>query len=240
MRKVIPLVLAGAALVAVSACGATVPGIPAAAAPPRPLTAVDAGVPTALPVPPTAPRAAGAVAAPRAGLAAAADGLRPFLITAEDVGAGFTDGTEPRPDATVPAICGGPGVVARYPDAVRVGVGFDGPGGTATVQEAVSVYADMATARRAFDAGAAGLDCSQGTVSGKPVVVTPAEDLTVDVGGEQALGWRVGGEGFDVVLIAVRSDEVVMTFTFLGPEGGASGLPDPLAVSAHGVRKLVG
>ena len=99
------------------------------------------------------------------------------------------------------------------------------------MQEAVSVYADRSTAQQAFDAGVAGLDCSQGTMSGRPVVVTPGEDLTVDVGGREARGWRVGGDGFDVVLIAVHSDEVVMTFTFLAPEGASAGLPDPLAIT---------
>lgn len=233
MRRVLPIVLAGAALVAVSACGVAVPGTPVAASS-RPAPSAGSGLPTAIPATPSAAHA------PAGGLEAAADGLRPFLITAADVGAGFVAGTEPEPDPAVAAICGGPGVVARFPDAVRVGVGLDGPGGTATIQETVSVYADKATAQKAFDASVSGMDCSQGEAGGKPVVLTPAEDLTVDVGGGQATGWRVGGDGFDVVMIAVHSDEVVMNFTFLTTEGGSAGLPDPLAVTRGGVQKLVG
>src|SRR5689334_6029693 len=52
---------------------------------------------------------------PQGDLDAAAEQLRPFLLTAEEVGAGFTVGAEPEPDPSTPAICGGPGVVAQFP-----------------------------------------------------------------------------------------------------------------------------
>lgn len=89
----------------------------------------------------------------------------------------------------------------------------------------MSVYGDAATAEHAYRFGVAGTDCSEGTVGGRPVVLTPAEDLRVDVDGEEATGWRVGGEGFDVVMTAVRSDTIVMTFTSLAARGGPTGCP---------------
>jgi hypothetical protein len=61
--------------------------------------------------------------------------------------------------------------------------------------------------------------------------------VRVDVGGEEAIGWRVGGEGFDVVMIAVRSDTIV---TYLAAEGRTDRLPDPLTTTRTGVQKLVG
>jgi hypothetical protein len=64
--------------------------------------------------------------------------------------------------------------------------------------------------------------------------------VRVDVGGEEAIGWRVGGEGFDVVMIAVRSGTIVMTFTYLAAEGRTDRLSDPLTTTRTGVQKLVG
>jgi hypothetical protein len=45
---------------------------------------------------------------------------------------------------------------------------------------------------------------------------------------------------FDVVLIAVQDDAVVMNFTFLAPAGQTAGLPDPLVISRTGVQKPIG
>jgi hypothetical protein len=146
---------------------------------------------------------------------------------------------EPVPDPAVPAICGGPGIVARFPYAVRVGAEFVGPQGV-SVQQTVSVYGDPDAAQVAYQATRDGLSCSEGTVSDLSVVLTPAEDLRVDVGGYQATGWRVGSDVFDVVLVAVQDDAVVMNFTFLAPAGQSAGLPDPLVISRTGVQKLIG
>lgn len=117
---------------------------------------------------------------------------------------------------------------------------FDRPSPQQLVQETVSVYGDAATAEQAYRFSAAGMDCSVGMVGGKPVVLTPAEDLRVDVGGEEATGWRVGGEGFDVVMISVRSDTIVLNFAYLAAEGRSELLPDPLTTTRTGVQKLVG
>ena len=159
MNRTMPLGLALAAAVAVaaSACGGVVAGTPSAAPAVSPV-AVDSPIaapPTDAPAPP-------ATAAPGSNLDAAAEGLRPFLIDAADVGPGFTIGERPRPDPTATAVCGGPGVVARFPHAVRVATAFDTPGGEGRVQERVSVYADTTTAQAAYDAGAAGLACCGG------------------------------------------------------------------------------
>jgi hypothetical protein len=45
-------------------------------------------------------------------MADAADGLRPFLPTADEIGPGFTVGDEPKPDSSTPVICGGPGTAS--------------------------------------------------------------------------------------------------------------------------------
>ncbi|MCO1661056.1 hypothetical protein [Pseudonocardia humida] len=228
--------LAGTALVLLalgaSGCSGEVSGRADAAATPAPTG----------PAPRTTAAAGPGAPAPTPdpGLDEAADGLRPFLLVPAEIGPGFVAGDEPRPDPQAPAICGGQGVVAQFPYAVRVGAGFTGPTEGVFVQETVSVYGDEATAEAAFLANEQGLSCSQGEASGSPVVITPAEDLVVDVPADESTGWQIGGDGFDLVLIAVRSGELVVNFAFVAPEGRSAGLPDPLAVSRAGVEKLTG
>jgi hypothetical protein len=229
--------LAALAALAVTACSTAIGGQSAAA--PGSAAPTVAASPSARPGP--APSSS-AAADPTEVLdpAAAADRLRPFLLDPADVGAGFGPGQEPVPDPSVPAICGGPGVVEQFPSAVRVGVGIVGPSDGVLVQETVSVYGDEATAEAAYRANLDGLSCSEGTSPDGPVVLTPAEDLSVDVPADESTGWQIGGSGYDLVLIAVRADEVVMNFAFVAPEGRSDGLPDPLAISRTGVQKLTG
>ncbi len=221
------------AVLAVAACSSEVGGrataAPPVAAPP------SSAVPTS--ASPTVPATTPPAVDP--GLAAAADGLRPFLLTPAEVGPGFTAGQEPQPDPATPAVCGGPGVVAQFPYAVRVGASFDGPRAGVLLQETVSVYGDVGTAEVAYQATLDGLACDEGTLSDEPVVLTPAEDLTIDVPADRSTGWQIGGQGFDMILISSRSGELVVNFAFISPEGDPGDLPDPLAVARAGVEKLI-
>jgi len=251
-RSLLTLIPAVAAAALLTGCGAVASAQPhvqpapvAQAAP----AAQPAAQPVAQPAPSAGPAAkqasapAAAVQKPAtssgdAGLDAAADGLRPFLLTPAEIGPDFAVGDEPKPDPATPAICGGPGVVAQFPYAVRVGAAAESR--TGRVQEAVSVYGDSGSAAAAYRASLAGMECSQGTVGGKPVVLAPAEDLLADLPYDEATGWRLGGEGFDVVMISVRDDTIVMNFTVLAPEDGLSALPDPLTIARAGTQKLLG
>lgn len=255
--RLLPAALSAAvlgAVLATSACGAasadprvdapapTAQAVPAAPAAP----AVPAAAQEVLPqreaaAPPRPVSSGGASRAPVSdpGMDAAADGLRPFLLTPAEIGPEFTTGEEPRPDPATPALCGGgPGVVAQFPFAVRVGAAAESANGL--VQETVSVYGDEAGAAEAYRVSVAGMSCSEGHVDGRPAVIAPAEDLRPDLGHDEATGWRIGGEGFDVVMISVREGEVVMNFTVLAPEDGLPALPDPLTVAQAGTQKLVG
>jgi hypothetical protein len=168
------------------------------------------------------------------------DRLRAALLRPADVGPGWTSGVPPVPDPTTPAPCGGPGVVARFPDALRIGSSVDGPAPGFVVQEGLSVYGDVDTARAAFRASVAGLDCGQGTVNGASVVITPAEDLRADVGGDQAAGWQVGSDTLDAVLVLVQAGEAVFTFAYVAPAGTpAADRPDPLALSRVAVARAL-
>jgi hypothetical protein len=70
--------------------------------------------------------------------------------------------------------------------------------------------------------------------------LAPAEDLGFDLPHDEATGRRLGGQGFDVVMISVREDTVVVNFTVLAPEDGLPALPDPLVVARSGAQKLLG
>lgn len=164
--------------------------------------------------------------------------LRAGLLAADDIGPGYTRGDDPQPEPSTPTPCGGPSTVAQFPNAVRVGVSHDGPQ-AASVTETVSVYGDQATSDAAFAAVHDGLACGQGTIGAESVVITPREDLRADVGGDQASGWRVGGDRFDAIYISVQIGPAVVNLVFLAPTNvDTSTLPDPLPIAARGVQKI--
>jgi hypothetical protein len=167
------------------------------------------------------------------------DRLRAALLGPDDLGPGWASGDPPVPDPSAPAPCGGPGTVARFPDAMRVGSTVEGPAG-AVVQEALSVYGDAATARTAFRAGTAGLACGRGSLHGTSVTIAPAQDLRAEVGGDSAAGWRAGSDTLDAVLIVVQAREAVFAFAYVTPAGAppAAG-PDPVALTRAAVARAL-
>ncbi|MCX6466538.1 MAG: hypothetical protein NTW05_23560 [Pseudonocardiales bacterium] len=210
--------LLATALLALPACGTAV----GARATAPPVTAVS-----------TAP--APATALPGAGPAGPAE-AGDLLLTAAEVGPGYGRGAPPVADPDTPTACGGPGTVAAFPDAVRAGIGFTGPDPRQQVAEEVAVYPDAATAAAAHAHAADGLACGEGSAAGLTVVITPAEDLTADVGGDAATGWRLGHDRLDAVVVIARRGAVVATFTVAAAAGAE--LPDPLPIAAAGVAKL--
>lgn len=230
--RTLPVALAAAALLATPACGFSISTTPTAAPPSAtaaPVRPVDMAAPVAAPA-----------AEEDLSLDDAAELIRPFLLTADEVGSGFTPGEEPLPDPTAPAICGGPNTVAQFPVAVRVGAAFDGPVAGLQVTETVSVHEDAATAEAAYRAGVEGVSCSEGTVAGEDVSIVAAGDLTADIGGEQATGWVIANSDVEVIVVTVQSDEIVWNFTYLAVGGHVEQLPDAVDVSAAGVAKLDG
>jgi hypothetical protein len=185
--------------------------------------------------------AAGVATAGSAGSGSAdpLDRLQGSLLGPRDVGPGWTPDAPPVPDPATPAVCGGPGTVARFPDALRLGSTVDGPPGF-VVQEAVSVYRDAATAQAAYTAGVAGLDCRQGTLHQAPVAITPAQDLRADVGGDRAAGWHVTSDALDAELVLVQAREAVFAFAYVAPPGTpATARPDPRALSRVAVARML-
>jgi hypothetical protein len=171
------------------------------------------------------------------GTGAPVDRLRGSLLGPDDLGLGWSSGVPPLPDPATPAPCGGPATVARFPDALRVGSTVNGPPGF-VVQEALSVYRDTGTARAAFRAGVAGLECGHGTLHGSSVTIAPVEDLHAEVGGDAASGWKVGSDALDAALVLVQAREAVFAFAYVAPAGTAPGArPDAGALSRTAVAR---
>lgn len=236
LRKALGLVLLAAVLPgALVGCARTTD-----AAGNRP-TRVPSGLATALstasaePGPPTDPAATDPASADPL------DRLRGSLLGPADLGPQWRRGAPPVPDPATPAPCGGPGTVARFPEALRVGSTVDGPAG-GVVQEALSVYGDADTARAAFRAALAGLDCANGTLHGDAVSIAPAQDRQADVGGDLASSWQVGSPTLDVVLVMVQAREAVFAFAYVVPVAAAAqpgARPDALALSRAAVARAL-
>lgn len=224
-RRAVP---AAALIVAVVAgCAAPIAGVPAAApATSTPPVASASATPTAAPTP-VAP------AKDRIEL------LRSALLRPTEVGPNWQVATDqPAPDASAPAACGGQGVVARFPDAQRLGTALTSDGGE-RMQETLSVFADPATAGSAFDAFAAGLDCPSGTLGSTVVTISTPEDVRDKVQGERATSWSLTANGFSAALVSVTAGDQLVNFVFLTPKGGSLTRLDALALARTGVARLL-
>lgn len=164
--------------------------------------------------------------------------LRAALLSLDDVGPGYAPAPPPDPEA-VPA-CGGDGVAAAFPRAVRLGVGLEHAGAGLAVRQSLEVHPDPVAAGLAFDAGAAGLDCARGELGGAPVVVSEPLDLGADIGGDRALGWQLGVDGSEMLIVAVQLGEAVVTFSFVAPAGSdLDDRPDALGLTRTGVQRIL-
>jgi hypothetical protein len=212
--------------------GSTIAGT-AVAAPPFPgptaaTSTLEPGRPSA-PAPAPAPSAEDRV-----------DHLKSALLRPTEVGPKWrTSADQPKPNATAPAVCGGTGVVARFPDAQRIGTALQGSAAGERLQQTVSVFPDAATAGAAFDAYADGLDCTKGTLAGTAVTISGPEDVRDQVHGERATSWTLTGDGFRATLISVVAQDQLMNFVFLNPSGGELTRLDALVLAQTGVARLL-
>jgi hypothetical protein len=184
--------------------------------------------------------AAAATSAPAASPSAADPAaVQAALLAASDVGAGFTK-VAYEPDLSQPEPCGQPALHSKYPTAVRAGTEID-KGQTVQFTEAIEAFPDAATAQAAFDYGVAGLNCRNGTIAGTPVTITPAQDVTSDVGGDQAKAYNVGLNGAEGVIIGVHKGKTIVEFAFLAASNvDTSTLVNPLDLAKAGTAKVGG
>lgn len=214
--------MVAACLVVLTACGAAPePALPSGPAP----------APVALPSPtPTPGPSAGPDLASR---------LDAAMLTPDEVGAGFTTAPYRRSAADERFTCGQPGLAARF-DTLAAGAATSLGTGLLVIETA-HVFADVPTAQRGYAAVDDGLSCRAGTtIDGAVATIGPPRDVTVDVGGDQAQRWDIDAGGTRVVVISVQAAQAVVAFSFVAEPGvDPAAQPDPVAVAARGVAKLL-
>lgn len=179
-------------------------------------------------------------APPPAPSAGRLDLLRSALLRPTEVGADWVVSPEqPAPNSAAPAACGGDGVVARFPDAQRIGTALESGAGDERLQQTLSVFADQQTAAAAFDAFAEGLACRSGALGTTKVAISAPEDVVDRVRGERATSWTLTGSGFRAVLVSVVAEDQLMNFVFLTPAGGTLTRLDALTLARTGVARLL-
>jgi hypothetical protein len=225
------LLIAGLALVSV---GAPVAGTPVAAAPVPDPAAAESVLPEELPAAPSAPSTA-----PEPSPQERLELLRSALLRPSEVGPNWKlSPTQPSPDAAAPAPCGGSGVVARFPDAQRIGTALQSAADE-RMQQTLSVFADTKTAGSAFDAYSDGLSCRSGALGSTPVTISAPEDVQSRVRGDRATSWTLSGQGFKAVLVSVVAEDQLVNFVFLTPTGGKLTRLDALSLARTGVARLL-
>jgi hypothetical protein len=172
------------------------------------------------------------------------DQAKAALLTAEEVGPGFTAGTWTPNDPSQPTPCGTPSVDATVPAAVQVGAVTGLANTDQALQEEISVYNDEEEADQAFTIGTAGLSCPSGTVTFSDgtkaaLAITAPVDVTAQVGGDQATAWQLKGGGIQGVLVAVKLSGIVVTFQFTAPDTATDLQPAPVTVAKAGMDKIL-
>lgn len=164
------------------------------------------------------------------------------LLTPQDLGSGFVQGTYAAPDpsdtgSTLP--CGQVNTSVAFPNALRTGTVLT-LGQSAQVQQAVSYFLDEETASAAFSYAVAGISCTDANVGGTAATVSEPQDVTADVGGGTAIAWTVQIGTDSAVLIAVLRGSTSVGYTFAVPgNSDVNTLPNPVEVVALATQKLI-
>jgi hypothetical protein len=189
----------------------------------------------------------GTTAAPTATtVAAAAGGLtqdeaQAAMLAASDLGAGFTAGQFTKADPTTPEPCGQPSTQSQVPPAYEVG--SEASNGGLEFNEDYTDYADAATASHAYDLAIQGVSCTDGAIVDSsttlPITLSGNQDVTSQVGGDQAEEISVKSTQFEGVLIGVKAGTGLVTFEFLDAIGtDTSTAPDPVAIAKQAMAKI--
>lgn len=169
------------------------------------------------------------------------------LLNAADIGSGFALGTyTPSKDAQPCAAKGSPPLNQEVPPTVSVGREFDNATAQAALQEEISVYPDVDTAKHALDVGTAGMTCSTGTIyhddgTTDSVTISAAQDMSAALGlpVDAATSWSLSNQTLQGTLLVVRTGAVLTALSFAAAAGtDDSKLPDALAIAKAAISKV--
>lgn len=166
-----------------------------------------------------------------------------MLTSADLTGFTLTDGQFTPAPVSTPLPCGQANPDAANPPALQVGSDIESAAPQASIVEDLSFYADTATATQAFQAGLAGVSCSNGSVQTSngsiPVQLQTPTDVTSQVGGDKAIQVVISGSQLQAVIVAATKDNAVVTFQYATtPDADLTKLPNPTQLAALGIQKI--
>ena len=222
MRIAVASVAVLAALT-LAACSSTSNGTPTSA--PTSKTTPSASGPTGFPsspstVPSSATVTTGALTKTQAQAA---------LLTAADVGGGFTQTQSANSDAPLPCTPNDPPLSQQFPPDVNVQADFTGAAGSALFSEQIETFADATGVAQVIAAGEQGLACGTATVGGVQVQIQGPTDLTaqIQVPVDKAEAWTVTSSQLNASLIIAQIGPQLAVFSFgAAPSVDTTKLPD--------------
>jgi hypothetical protein len=239
MRTRFPLVVVAAVALAAACGGGSGTSSPTTATPP-------ASTPATTTVAATTTTVAGTTTTDVNSVVSVREKATAALLTAADLGAGFTDGKYTPSDPKTPTPCGSPSVDLTVPPAVKVGAVVGKPSTQQALEEEIAVYSGTDEADQAFQTGSAGLACPSGTAtfedgSTTPLAISAGTDVTAQVGGDVATAWQVVSSDLQGVVIAVKLEGAIVAFQFQAPASASAAdlQPDPIAVAKAGITKII-
>ncbi|HEX2383142.1 MAG TPA: hypothetical protein VHI95_10925 [Acidimicrobiales bacterium] len=167
------------------------------------------------------------------------NGVEDRLLTASDIGSEFTDGTFTPSDETVD-LCGNPNARAVVPPTQVVGSASNEASQDLHFEEEVIFHRTAADNREAFDLALDSLrTCTEGALpDGTPFTVSSPEDVSSQVGASAAVEATVQAGDTTVIVVGVRLDNCVASFTFQFPTSGAEP-DDELGIVEDGIDRLL-
>jgi hypothetical protein len=166
---------------------------------------------------------------------------RAALLTAAEVGGGFTASSTDTSDTPLPCTPNAPTLSTRFPPDVKVQADFGGAGGKALFSEEVETFADAATVAQVVTAGEQGLSCSTATVGGVKITLNGPTDLTsnIQVPIDKAEAWSVRSSALNASLVIVQMGRQLVVFSFgAAPSVDTAKLPDPPTLITAGLQKV--
>lgn len=178
-----------------------------------------------------------------------ATGLTARLLTAAEVGPGFTGAVDTSPGTAPP--CGSadsPTLDAQVPPAAKVKMAYTQTTPAAQVSEELTAYSDEAAAVKALGIGTTGLACTSGTLYGAegsttPVTIGAPTSPQLGVSGVDATTfWTLDGTDFKGGLLVVRYRSThLLVMSFLTDKTtDTARLPDTNKIITTALTKAIG
>jgi hypothetical protein len=163
------------------------------------------------------------------------------LLTAAEVGAGFTQTQSDNSNTPLPCTPNEPPLSTQFPPDVDVQADFTGAAGSALFSEEIQTYADAATVAQVIAAGEHGLGCGTAVVGGVQVQLTGPKNVAaqLQVPVDKAEVWTLASSQLNAALIITQIGPQLIVFSFgAAPSVDTSTLPDESSVVVAGLKKV--